>query len=141
MHVTHLHPHLSAVSYNELKGHEGSDLTDAAAASQRAAALTEVIIVPVWKQRAASDAVQVIQTAVPRELSQRRKTAEDRKGTGSQREEKRQEMREGPQAAQALYRLPQGFSNWGLGTPRGHKEECWGGSENINGNCFLEINK
>ncbi len=80
-----LHPHLSAVSYNELKCHEGSDLTDAAAASQRAAALTEVIIIPVWERRAASDAVQVIQTAIPRELSQRRKTAEDRKGTGDER--------------------------------------------------------
>lgn len=59
-----------------------SDLTDAAAASESAAALTEVIIIPVWEWRTASDAVQVIQTAIPRELPQRRKTTEDRKGKG-----------------------------------------------------------
>lgn len=60
----------------------GPDLSDAAPSAQGAAGLAKVVVIPARQRGAgAADAVQVVQAAVVRELSEGRKTAEKGKTT------------------------------------------------------------
>lgn len=120
--IAHLHPYLMGVPYNELKGHEG-------VWPDWCSCRVPACCSPDWSRHHPSLGTESCLRCSPgypdcdcqRTLAEK----EDSWGQGSQREEKRQEVRERPLAAQALYCLLQGFSNWGRGPP-GATRECWG---------------